>query len=136
MANASNYLEQQIINHIFRANTFSKPTTIAIGLTLDVPTDSAYTEVANANGYARYTNASGDSAWDAPGAGGTTQNAAEFTFATATGDWGTVSGVIITDNATYGGGNVLMHGALTTPKLVQNGDIFKFSIGALDISVQ
>lgn len=135
MANASNYLEQQIINHLFRASTFAKPNP-AIALTLDVPTDAGFTEVANANGYARYAIVSGDARWDAPGVGGTTQNAVEFSFDAATGDWGTVSGVVITDSATYGGGNMLMHGTLITPKLVQNADVFKFSIGDLDISVQ
>lgn len=137
MANASDYLEQQIINHLFRDDTFAKPTTIAIGLTLDVPLDDGtYTEVANTHGYARYTNASGNALWNAPGAAGETANAAEFAFDAASGgDWGTVSGVIITDDATYNGGNVLMHGALTTPKLVEDGDIFKFAIGSLEITV-
>lgn len=136
MANASDYLEQQIYNHIFRDDTFSKPTTIAIGLTLDIPTDDgSYTEVADSNGYARYPNASGDSVWDAMTAPGSGANTVEFAFDAATGDWGTVSGVIITDDATHEGGNVLMHGALTSPRNVQNGDTFKFSASNLEISI-
>lgn len=131
MANATNYLEQMVINHIFRAATFAKPNP-AIALTLDIPTDSSFTEVSNVGtGYARYAIVSGDARWDAPAAAGTTQNAVEFTFDACAGvDWGTVSGVVITDNAGYGLGSGLLYGTLTTPKLVQVGDTFKFAIGA------
>ena len=137
MANASDYLEQAIYNHLFRDDTFAKPTSIYIGLTLDVPLDDGtYTEVANANNYARYVNASGDSVWDAMSAPGSGANTVEFAFGQATGDWGTVSGVVITDSATHSAGNVLLHGALTSPRNVQNGDTFKFSVGSLGISIQ
>lgn len=136
MASASDYLEQQIYNHIFRDDTFSKPTNIFIGLTTDVPSDDgSYTEVADANGYARYAVVSGDARWTAHGVGGPGSNAVDFEFATATGDWGTVSGVIITDSESHSGGNVLLHGELTTPREVQNGDTFKFTSGNLDVTV-
>jgi hypothetical protein len=136
MANASDYLEQQIYNHIFRGDTFAKPTNIFIGLTLDVPQDDGtYTEVADANGYARYVSVSGDNRWTVHGVDGPGSNSAEFVFDTATGDWGLVSGVIITDSQTHSGGNVLIHGELTTAKLVENGDAFRFSIGDLDVTV-
>jgi hypothetical protein len=137
MANASDYLEQAIYNHIFRDATFSKPATIAIGLTLDVPLDDGtYTEVPNANGYARYTNASGDARWTEMLAAGEGENAVEFAFDPASGgDWGTVSGVIITDDPTWNGGNVLLHGALTSARTVQDGDTFKFNSGSLEITI-
>lgn len=134
MANASDYLEQQIFNHIFRDDTFSKPANIYIGLTSDVPSDDgSYTELPDANGYARYPNASGDATWATHS--NTSSNQVEFAFPTATGDWGTASGVIITDSATHSGGNVLMHGELTTPKNIENGDTFRFSAGDLDITI-
>ena len=137
MASASDYLEQQIYNHIFRNATFSKPSNIAIGLTLDIPTDDgSYTEVPNANGYARYAGASGDAVWSEMTAPGSGTNDIEFAFPTATADWGMVSGVVITDNATYNGGNVLMHGTLASPRNVQTGDTFKFSAGNIDVSIQ
>ena len=137
MASASDYLEQQIYNHIFRDDTFAKPSTIAIALTLDVPTDDgSYTEVANVGGYARYANASGDAVWSAMTAPGSGTNDIEFAFPVATADWGMVSGVVITDNATYNGGNVLMHGTLASPRNVQTGDTFKFRAGNIDVSIQ
>jgi len=135
MANASDYLEQQIYNHIFRDAEFSKPSTVCLGLTLDVPTDSSYEEVANANGYARYEHASGDASWSAMGVNGEGTNDVAFEFDAATGDWGTVSGVIITDDAGYGAGNVLFRGALTQAREVRNGDTFRFTAGSLDITI-
>ena len=136
MANASDYLEQQIYNHIFRGDTFSKPANVAIGLTLDVPVDSGnYMEVANSNGYERYALVSGDARWSAMGVNGQGSNAVDFEFNAATGDWGTVSGVVITDDPAYGAGNVLMWGELTTARTVANGDTFKFSTGNLDVTI-
>ena len=40
MAALSDYLESGLLNHIFRGQTFTKPTTIAIALTSGVPLDS------------------------------------------------------------------------------------------------
>ena len=137
MANASDYLEQAIYNHIFRDDTFAKPTTIAIGLTTDVPVDSGnYMEInVVSSAYARITNASGDSYWDAHGVAGPGDNTNDITFPTATANWGIVSGVIICDAATPSGGNLLMWGELTTSKTVDSGDTFKFNAGDLDITI-
>ena len=136
MANASDYLEQAIYNHIFRATSFAKPTP-SIGLTLDVPNDAGtYSEVAAGVGYARYANASGDAVWSVMTAPGSGQNAVEFSFGPATSDWGTVSGVVIADSSTRAAGNVLLHGSLTSPRNVQTGDTFKFSAANLKVSIQ
>ena len=137
MANASDYLEQAIYNHIFRETAFSKPTP-AIGLTLNVPVDSgAYVEVTG-GGYARWPNASGDSVWTAMTAPGSGENVTVFTFGPATENWGMVSGVVICDSATPGQGNsnMLLWGQLSTARDVQNGDTFQFSAGSVDISIQ
>jgi hypothetical protein len=137
MANASDYLEQTIYNHIFRDTTFSKPTP-AIGLTLNVPSDSgAYVEVTG-GGYARYPNASGTNVWSTMGPEGSGQNSIDFTFPAATADWGTVSGVVICDGATVGQGNsnVLFWGQLSSARNVQSGDTFKFTASNLKISIQ
>lgn len=41
MAALSDYLESQLLNHIFRSGSFSKPSSIAIALTSGVPIDSS-----------------------------------------------------------------------------------------------
>lgn len=136
MPSLSQYSQSGLYNHFFRAATFSKPTTIAIALTTNVPrendTGATISELANANGYARVTNASGDAYWRhfIPGSG---DNLTEIAFPTATADWGYVSGVVILDSATHGAGNVLMHGSLPTPRDIKSGDVFRFSVGNFDV---
>lgn len=90
MANFSNYLEDQIIQHIFRTGSFTKPTTLAIALLTSAATDSddgsTITEVANANGYARQSLNPLDANWAATAGGnGQTSNSSAITFPQATG---------------------------------------------------
>ena len=40
MAALSDYLESGLLNHVFRGQTFTKPTTISIALTSGIPLDS------------------------------------------------------------------------------------------------
>jgi hypothetical protein len=138
----TNYTESGVLNHLFRTGTFSKPSTISVGLTTDIPADNVTggdaNEVANAGSYARVdVGAPVDGDWDfvdqGPGASGHTQNTAAITFPAASANWGMVSGIIICDNATYAAGNVLMTGKLNSPRDIQNGDTFSFGIGDVDI---
>lgn len=138
MANFSNYLEGQLLNHIFRSSTFNKPSVLAIALVtvaiIDSDTGSTITEVANANGYVRQVLNPSDSNWsDASGGDGTTDNLANINFPIATGSWGTIVGLAILDNSTYGAGNILFFGNLSADKTINNGDIFAISIGDLGI---
>jgi len=141
----SNYLESEVVDHLFRAGTFAKPSAIYVGLVrfyestkieaftgttigpkeLGAAGDIAYS-------YSRVAVTQNDSNWSAATTGGATSNASDITFNVATGDWGMVSGVFVVDAS--GGGNVLLHGSLTTPRDVRSGDLFKFNAGDLDIT--
>lgn len=141
MAAASDYLEAQLINHIFRTGSFAKPAVLAIALCIAAPVDAdtgALTgkEVANAGAYARQTLNPLDANWAAPGVGGLTDNAVAITFPVSTASWGIVTHIAIVDSATFGAGNLLFHGALTTSRNVDSAGIqIKFNIGDLDITV-
>jgi hypothetical protein len=142
MASMSDYLETNLINHIFRTGSFAKPSTIAIALCTAAPTDAStgatITEVANTGGYARVNvGAPADANWAATSGGnGTTSNMAAITFPTATADWNApVTHVAVVDSATYGAGNVLFWGALASPKTVTNGDTFQFAISQIQIQI-
>ena len=132
----SNYLENALINHIFRGTAFSQPSDIYIGLIRFYEADKveAATSPQEVSGgsYARTLQDISDSNWDAP-SNGATQNSSAVIFPTATADWGCVSGVIITDHASAG--NILFHGSLTSMRDVQDGATFKFSTGDLDITL-
>lgn len=136
----SDFLEGEVIKHIFRTGSFTKPTVLAIALCTAAPVDAdtgALTgkEVANAGAYARQTLNPLDANWTAPGVGGLTDNASAITFPAATANWGTVTHVAITDSATFGAGNLLLYGTLDVSKVVNNGDTFKFNIGDLNVTM-
>ena len=136
MAAMSDFLEGEVIKHIFRTGSYTKPSTIYIALCTAAPSDSStgstITEPSGGS-YARVQVGPADGSWSAPGAGGLTDNVADITFATATANWGTITHVAICDASTAG--NLLFHGALTTSKAVNNGDTFKFNAGALDVTL-
>lgn len=134
MSAMTDWFESGILNQIFRGITLTLPTTgVYIGLTSDSPTDADPTaNELSGNGYARIHVPTGD--WNAPVADGNGQlvdNSGAIDFATATGNWGYASGVIICDAVS--GGNILMRGDLTTPRDVLSGDTFRFSAGDMDI---
>src|SRR5678815_231524 len=138
--NMSNFAQSGVFNHLLRTTSMTKPSTIAIALCSNVPVETSTgancSELANTGSYARIPNASGDVFWS-HGNGATGQgsgnNIAQVTFVQATADWGYVSGIALVDSATYGAGNVIMYGALVTPRIVLNGDQFKFNANNLTV---
>ena len=137
MSAMSTYLEDALINHVLRNTAYASPgTTVYVGLIkyydAAVVEAGTLTQEISTSGSTAY-NRIQVTGWDAA-SNGATQNTGAITFPTATADWGGVSGVIITDNATPGAGNVLLHGSLTTAREVKDGDVFKFNAGDLDVT--
>jgi hypothetical protein len=135
MANFSDNLENDIINHFFMNQTVTAKTqhflalfTASTGLEANAPT-AEVTGGAYARATATFTTATA----------GTSENGATVTWAEATADWGTLSHIAIVDSfdgTEYGTSvNVMMWGALTATKAVGTGDTFKIAAGDLDISV-
>ena len=129
MAEFSTYLENKIIDHMLRNQSFTPPTTVYVALfTADNGLESGtITGEVSGGAYARQAvtlSAASD---------GESSNSADIEFPTATADWGTITHVALMDAAS--GGNVLMHSALDASKTVNNGDTFKINSGDLDITV-
>jgi len=138
MGAATDYLEMKILTHLLGTTTWTVPANVYLGLFTVAPTDStAGTEVTiGSNGYVRLLLTKADATWTGlPTAGaGVISNASELTFATATGaGWGTIVAVGIFDASSAG--NLEMYGLVTPNKVVGAGDIFKFLIGDLDITL-
>lgn len=139
MTAMSQYLETQLITHLFLSGTYTKPTVLAIALST-AALSSTYTgsltgaEVYNSGSYGRQALAPSSSNWAAV-SNGTTSNTPAITFPAATLDWGTITNVAICDSTTYGGGNVLFWGTLTGNKIVSNGDTFQFAAGQLSLQL-
>ena len=127
MAELSNYLENELIDHLLRNLAYTSPTTVYVALYTDDPTDAdAGTEVTGGS-YARQSVAFG-----AP-SDGAADNSSDITFPTASASWGTITHVGLRDAVT--GGNLLFHSPLAASKAVGNGDTFKINAGDLDVSL-
>ena len=148
----SDYLEKSLLNHVFRGDSFAKPTRMSIALTRGVPEDSMTGATliemptginGSGTGYGRVGMGSpfedGDLTWSLTdgdiGAGsGVIRNSGQIIFTSALHDWGWVSGIAILDSSTYGSGNMLMHAQLTNPRVIYTGDNVKFDMNTLEIS--
>lgn len=135
MAGMSNYLEVELRKHIFRTGSFTKPTVLAVALHTADPTDAATGAEVSGGSYARVQRDPLDANWTGASAtSGLTDNAAAITFPAPTANWGTITHFSIWDATSAG--NMLVHGALTTPKTVNNGDPApSFAIGDLDVTL-
>ena len=126
MSAMSDYIENEILDHILGTGAYTMPTTVYVGLsTASFNDDNSGTELTG-NNYAR------EAATFTAAASGTTSNSAAVEFNAATGSWGLVSHFGIFD--ALSGGNLLLHGAFTTAKTIGNGDILKIPTGDLDIT--
>ena len=143
MSGLSNYLEDELIKHLFRTGSFTKPTvlgfcsltTAAIDSDTGEFTAGTGVEVTNANAYARIDYPPLDANWTATSGGdGQTDNAIAITFVQATGSWGTIVAMAITDNITHNAGNMLFHNALVTSRAIDNGDTAEYAIGAATVT--
>lgn len=151
MADISDYLESGLLHHIFRGQSFAKPTGMAIALTSGVPVDSHTGETipeipsginGSGTGYSRIEigppSSSGDGFWtyssdvDAAGSG-YVSNTSVVDFGTALVEWGPVSGIAIVDAPEYGSGNLLMQSQLDNPRHVYKGDSLRFDAGTLKV---
>jgi hypothetical protein len=130
MAALSNHLENKVIDQLFRGQAYTFPTTLYVGLFTAAPSDTGGGTEVSGGSYARVsvtaslanwagTQASG-STTASSGTSGTTSNNIAVTFPSPTANWGSVTHVGIFDAATAG--NLLIHGALTIAKTVNNGD--------------
>lgn len=134
MSKMSDYLEVNLRKHIFRTGSYTKPSALYVSLHTADPTDDGTGAEVSGGSYARVQRDPLDANWTgASSTDGLTDNAAAITFPSPTGNWGVVTHFGIWDASTSG--NLLIHGALTTPKTINNGDAApSFATGALDVT--
>jgi len=126
MSAMSDYLENEILDHILGTGAYTMPSTVYVGLsTGSFNDDNSGTELSG-SGYARQS-----IAFNAASSG-TADNSGAVDFPAATGSWGTVSHFGLFDASTSG--NLLIHGALTASKTVATGDILRIATGDMDIT--
>lgn len=124
----SNYLETELLDHVFTNSAYTAPSTLYLALHTASPAeDGSGAEVSTSGtAYARQTvtfTVSGNTA--------TTSAAVEYPTATA--NFGTVTHVGVWDASTAG--NLIAYAALTTSKTIETGDVFRVPAGDLDITL-
>jgi hypothetical protein len=140
MADMTNYLEEEILNHIFRRSAiFGTPTTVFVALHTGDPGEAGTANEISGGAYARQGVDTGSGTnWTDPATGtqGESDNNADITFPQATAAWGTISHVSIWGTASAGDtSDVWLKGSLTTDKAVASGDTFKFASGDLNVQM-
>lgn len=127
MSALSNYLENALINGTLRASSYTAPTTVYVALFTSDPTDAGSGTECSGTSYAR------QSATFAAPSNGASSTSADVQFPQAGGAWGTITHFGIFDALTSG--NLMYHGALTTSKVIETGDVFKIASGSLTVTL-
>jgi hypothetical protein len=127
MAGLSDFLENELLDHVFRNAAYSQPATVYVGLYTATPSDAGGGTEVSGNNYARTAVTFGAAA------SGAIANSGAVTFPQASASWGTVTHFGIFDASTNG--NLLAWAALSASKAVGSGDTAEFAIGELDISL-
>ena len=122
----TNFLETEILDHVFAGAAYTAPATLYLALYTAAPGETGGGTEVSGTGYARQTVAFTT-------AGNTTSNNAAVEFPTAGASWGTVTHVGVFDALTAG--NLMAYAALTTSKTIDSGDVFRVPNADLDITL-
>lgn len=140
----TDYLENKIIDAMFRGQAYTMPATIYVGLLTAACSDSSAGTEVSGGSYARVSVTSSLANWAgtqssgsttaSTGTGGTTSNNGTITFPAPTANWGSVTHFALYDASSSG--NMLFCQALTTSKTVNNGDAApSFAAAALTVQI-
>lgn len=124
---ASNYLENKTLDHILGSVALAQPSALYVALsTGSFNDDNSGTELTG-SGYSRKLVTFGTAS------SGSISSNSNVEFDTATGSWGSVSHFGIYDASSSG--NLLYHGAFSSAKTIEVGDVLKISSGSLTVSL-
>lgn len=125
----SDYLENKIIDHIFRDTAYTSPgENIYLALFTSDPSDAGGGTEVSGSEYARIQVIT----WDVP-ASGIISNTNEILSPSAGEVWGLVCAVGVFDSLS--GGNMLFWGELDEDQQIDTGDKFKIEAGKLDLLI-
>jgi hypothetical protein len=122
----TNFLETEILDHVFAGAAYTAPGTHYLALYTAAPGETGGGTEVSGTGYVRQSVAFTTS-------GNTTSNNAAVEYPTAGASWGTVTHVGVFDASTSG--NLMAYAALTTSKTIDSGDVFRVPNADLDITL-
>lgn len=138
MGSLTDVWEKKLLDYLFRDTALGlDATNWWIALFTSTPTDSSVGTEVTGGSYARVAVVRTGAGFDAASGAspGTTQNTGTITFATATADWGTVTGFGICKSLSGALSTDLAYwGALGANKTVSNGDTASYAAGTLSVT--
>ena len=132
MSQASNYVEEAILNYFFRNQVVTQPTVVYLALYINDPTDADTGTEISGGGYSRKQVVFGAPAQ--VGDKAVISNNAKIEFDIATTDWGQVSHWALRTAA--GGGNMLCRGSWSRVENILSGNRFTVEAGNLQVSME
>lgn len=127
MSNLSDYAETLLANFIANAQTATRPTSWYLGLFTAAPSDAGGGTELSGSGYARQAATFGAAS------SGVVSNTSTHTYTASGGSWGTITHYGVFDALTTG--NLLWHGALTTPRTIADGESLTVAAGAFTLTM-
>ncbi len=128
----SDFLEDEVLDHVFGAAAYTAPVTLYLALYTVAPSDSGGGTEATGGSYARVAITNNLTNFPAA-SGGAKANGTAITFTTATASWGTCLAWALMDASS--GGNQITWADMTINKTVDDGDTAEFAVGDLDITL-
>lgn len=142
MSAMSNFLENALVDQLFRGQSAPTTSTLYVGLLTAAPNDAGGGTEVSGGSYARVAVTSSLANWAgtqaaasttaSSGTGGQTSNNAAITFPTPSASWGTVTHFGIYDASS--GGNLLFYGQLTIAKTINEADTVTFPAASLSVT--
>ena len=124
----SNFLETEILDHVFAGAAYTAPSTHYLALYTAAPGETGGGTEVTTSGTAYVRKAVAFTT-----TGNTTSNSAAVEYPTATASFGTVTHVGVFDAATSG--NLMAYATLSSSKAIATGDVFRVPTGDLDITL-
>lgn len=134
MSAASNFLEEAILNHVFRNISYPSPTNVYIGLMNDTATLADLEAGDLTNEITGYTGDRKVGSFTAPAqvdGAGQIENDVEYNFENM--PEVTVGFLVLTDDPTPGVGNILNHSTPSIVKTANLGDTYQIKVGEFTI---
>jgi hypothetical protein len=124
----SNFLETEILDHVFAGAAYTAPSTHYLALFTAAPGETGGGTEVTTSGTAYVRKAVAFTT-----TGNTTSNSAAVEFPTATATFGTVTHVGVFDAVSSG--NLMAYATLSSSKAIATGDVFRVPTGDLDITL-
>lgn len=129
MSGMSDFLENALLDHVLGGDAYTQPASVHLALFSAAPNDAGGGTELSGNGYAREE----VSFAAAHATNGTAANDTAVEFAADGADWDEVTHIGLFDAATDG--NLLFHGAITTPRTVTDQGTLTFAIGDIVVTL-